>query len=232
MPALRSIVRSVPGLPEGCAHHPTLDDRRDPLAKNNQFVDHYEVLSLSPKADSETIERVFRLLAKRYHPDNSLSGDADKFRDVHLAYEILDDPERRAAYDVKYDEHNSIQWKIFDQSTCVGEREDDKQIFYGILSLLYVARRRDPDSAGLGSVHFEKLLGVPNEHLRFPVWYLKKRGLIEVIDTGELAITVDGVDTINTNALSLPDNRLLAEATLPQGKEPPDDHLEITEAAS
>jgi len=189
------------------------------------------VLGLSPKADSETIERVFRLLAKRYHPDNNLSGDADRFREVQRAYEILDDGEQRAEYDVKYDEYNNTQWKIFDQDTAVGDREDDKQIFYGILSLLYVARRRDPDSAGLGSVHFEKLLGVPQEHLKFPVWYLKKRSLIEVLDTGELAITVDGVDAVNTNALSLPANRLLAESTLPQDQNLPDDHLEITEAA-
>lgn len=201
-----------------------------PLEDKSKFVDHYEVLALSSHADSETIERVFRLLAKRYHPDNNLSGDADKFRDVQRAYEILDDPGLRAEYDVKYDEYHATQWKIFDQNTAVGDREDDKQIFYGILSLLYVARRRDPDSAGLGSVHFEKLLGVPREHLRFPIWYLKQRDLIETLDTGELAITVDGIDTINSNALSLPDNRLLAEETLPADQADSEDLLSAASA--
>jgi curved DNA-binding protein CbpA len=38
--------------------------------------DYYEILQVSPLADSETIERVFRHLAKRYHPDNQESGDA------------------------------------------------------------------------------------------------------------------------------------------------------------
>ncbi|MFQ5529227.1 MAG: J domain-containing protein [Gemmatimonadota bacterium] len=178
----------------------------------SSFVDHYEVLHLSPNADSETIERVFRLLAKRYHPDNGASGDEAKFRDVHTAYEILVDPERRAEYDVEYDEEKSLQWQIFEQGTALDDREDDHRIFHGILSLLYVARRRDPDTGGLGSVHFEKLLGVPREHLRFPIWYLKKRGLIERLDSGEMAITVDGIDRINSRDLTLPENRLLADS--------------------
>jgi len=40
------------------------------------FNDYYEALQLSPNADSETIERVFWMLAKRYHPDNDQTGNA------------------------------------------------------------------------------------------------------------------------------------------------------------
>jgi curved DNA-binding protein len=43
------------------------------------FIDYYEILQLSQRADQETIERVYRLLAKRYHPDNKDTGDAQKF---------------------------------------------------------------------------------------------------------------------------------------------------------
>jgi curved DNA-binding protein CbpA len=43
------------------------------------FNDYYEALQLSPNADLETIERVFRMLAKRYHPDNDQTGNVDKF---------------------------------------------------------------------------------------------------------------------------------------------------------
>ena len=45
-------------------------------------VDHYEVLQVSPRADRETIQRVFRYLAKRYHPDNRDSGDPDRFKQL------------------------------------------------------------------------------------------------------------------------------------------------------
>ena len=39
------------------------------------FQDYYEVLQLSPKADQETIDRVYRMLVKRYHPDNQETGN-------------------------------------------------------------------------------------------------------------------------------------------------------------
>ena len=41
--------------------------------------DHYEALQVSPRADGDTIDRVFRHLAKRLHPDNQESGDAEIF---------------------------------------------------------------------------------------------------------------------------------------------------------
>ena len=182
------------------------------------FVDHYEVLQVSQNADSETIERVYRMLAKRYHPDNSATGDAERFRDVREAFEILLEPGRRAEFDVQYDKDKTLQWQIFDQGVATGGREEDQRIFHGVLSLLYVARRRNPEAGGLGTIHLEKMLGVPREHLEFPIWYLKKRGWIETLDTGERAITVEGIDKINTRELSLPDNRLLEEAPMAEGE--------------
>ena len=130
------------------------------------FVDLYEVLQLSPNANAETVERVYRLLAKRYHPDNQTTGDASTFAQVHEAYEILADPHRRAEYDVHYDENRRLQWKIFDQASATDGREQDRRIFHGILSLLYVARRRDPHAGGLGAVNLERLLGITQQDLR------------------------------------------------------------------
>jgi curved DNA-binding protein CbpA len=165
---------------------------------DREFVDRYEILQLSPNASAETIERVYRLLAKRYHPDNQDTGDADKFSAVLEAYQTLSDPVRRAAYDAAYDEQHGVQWKIFDQGSAGSDREQDRRISHGILSLLYVARRRDPRRGGLGAVHLERLLGCPQEHLEFPLWYLKQRGAIETLDTGQFAITVDGIDQLGT----------------------------------
>ena len=48
-------------------------------------TDHYEILQLSPRADQATIQRVFRLLAKRFHPDNHESGDADRFKQLMMS---------------------------------------------------------------------------------------------------------------------------------------------------
>ena len=40
-----------------------------------EFIDYYEILEISPNANSGTIERMFRYLAQRYHPDNPETGD-------------------------------------------------------------------------------------------------------------------------------------------------------------
>ncbi len=177
------------------------------------FVDHYETLQLSAGADSDTIERVYRLLAKRFHPDNQSSGAPDQFNAVHIAYETLSDPERRATYDVTYDEEKGHQWRIFDQVSAADGPEQDRRIFHGVLSLLYVARRREPEDGGLGAVHLERMLGVPREHLEFPLWYLRQRGWTETLSGGKLAITVDGIDVLGNNELSLPRDRLLTASS-------------------
>jgi DnaJ-class molecular chaperone len=64
-------------------------------------VDYYEVLQISPNADQETIHRVYRIQAQRFHPDNRDQGNADSFRKVADAYQILGDPKKRAAYDAE-----------------------------------------------------------------------------------------------------------------------------------
>lgn len=185
------------------------------------FVDYYETLQLSPNATGETIERVYRLLAKRYHPDNLATGNADRFAEVHEAFSVLTDSVSRAAYDVRYEDQRSVQWKIFDQRSASDGREEDKRLFHGILSLLYVARRRDPRAGGLGAIMLERMLGCPESHLAFPLWYLKQHGWIEIMDNGQLAITITGVDKLASSELTLPKERLLPESTSPrEGTEP------------
>jgi hypothetical protein len=190
------------------------------------FVDHYETLQLSPSADSETVERVYRLLAKRYHPDNPASGHVDRFKEVRAAFETLSDPDARAAYDARYDQRKREQWQIYGQETADDDRHRDKRLFQAILSLLYIARRRDPDDGGLAPAHLERMLGTPQEHLAFPLWYLKKRGFVEVLGSGMLAITVDGVDKLGSGELSLPANRLLTDSASGAGRSGPGGHFE------
>ena len=181
---------------------------------NQPFDDYYEVLQLSQNANADTVERVYRLLAKRYHPDNRESGDVDKFTSLRQAYEVLSDPESRAEYDVKYDDNRSMMWKVFDQGSASDAREADRRIFHGILSLLYIARRRQPEDGGLGVMYLEKMLGCPQQHLDFPLWYLRRRGWVEVLPTGMLAITVDGIDKLSNQELELPADRLIAQTSL------------------
>jgi hypothetical protein len=186
------------------------------------FSDYYEILQLSPNADSETVGRVYRMFAKRYHPDNTEGGNAEKFGVISEAYRVLSDPEKRAAYDVAYEKNRAATLKIFDETNSGSSFASDERIFETILSLLYIARRRVPRRGGMGIIQLEKLLGCPGEHLEFHVWYLREKGWIERLDTGQLSITAAGVDqVIENDKLELPADRLLAERNPDPQNDPP-----------
>src|SRR5687768_1026180 len=75
-------------------------------------TDYYETLQVSPSAEADTIQRVFRLLAQRFHPDNQQTGDANRFREIHDAYRILNDPEARARYDLQHAAVRQERWRF------------------------------------------------------------------------------------------------------------------------
>ena len=65
-----------------------------------EFKDYYATLGVERTATQEQIKRAYRKLARKYHPDVSKEADAEaRFKEVAEAYEALNDPERRAAYD-------------------------------------------------------------------------------------------------------------------------------------
>ncbi|WP_164130126.1 molecular chaperone DnaJ [Sharpea azabuensis] len=62
--------------------------------------DYYEVLGINKNASADEIKRAYRKMAKKYHPDVNKSADAEeKFKEVNEAYEVLSDPDKKAAYD-------------------------------------------------------------------------------------------------------------------------------------
>ena len=70
------------------------------MTEASKFIDYYETLEISPNANSGTIERMFRYLAQRFHPDNKDTGDRTSFDAVMEAYDTLQDPAKRAQYDL------------------------------------------------------------------------------------------------------------------------------------
>jgi DnaJ-class molecular chaperone len=60
-------------------------------------MNHYEVLGVSPTATAEEIKRAYKQLVMDHHPDRG--GDHNTFAAINAAYEVLRDPQKRAAYD-------------------------------------------------------------------------------------------------------------------------------------
>jgi curved DNA-binding protein len=65
-----------------------------------QYKDYYEILGLTRGAGADEVKRAYRKLARKFHPDVSKEKNAEnRFKEVQEAYEVLRDPEKRAAYD-------------------------------------------------------------------------------------------------------------------------------------
>lgn len=62
--------------------------------------DLYELLGVDRDADADTIKKAYRRQARQYHPDvNPDPASQDRFKEISRAYEVLSDPQKRAAYD-------------------------------------------------------------------------------------------------------------------------------------
>jgi curved DNA-binding protein CbpA len=164
----------------------------------SMFTDYYEILEISPNANSETIERIFRHLAIRYHPDNPNTGDRTRFDEIVEAHDTLKDPVKRAQYDIQHKNHSASRWELAEEASNI-KTERDVVVQDKLLSILYVKRRQDMNEPGIGEYEVERQSGCPREHLQFHLWYLKAKGWIAKMEDGMFAITVEGVDHANSN---------------------------------
>ncbi len=176
-----------------------------------EFVDYYELFQLSPNADTETIERIFRHLAKKYHPDNTDSADTERFRKIVEAHKTLVDSETRAGYDAIYQDYWNRKWRLASEAGDGSVYSNDHIARKRLLSLLYVQRRRNTNNPGMGNHEMARLLNSPYELMEFHLWYLRAKGWVERLETGQLAITADGVDQVEQGQLLLTPDRLLEE---------------------
>lgn len=158
------------------------------------FTDYYETLEISPNANTDTIDRVFRYLAQRYHPDNHQTGNHLRFSEIVQAHEVLRHPDQRAQYDLNHKRHSEYSWKLTEEASDREGLEFDTVIQERLLSILYAKRRRNMQNPGIGNLELERLSGCPREHLEFHLWYLKEKGWIGRLENGLLTITVNGVD--------------------------------------
>jgi len=170
----------------------------------DKSIDFYEFLQISPHAETETIYRVYRFLAARFHPDNPETGDKEKFLLLRSAYEVLSDPERRAEYNVKRELHGSEATPLSNSVDFMDDLKGETNRRLAVLAVLYYRRRTNPHSPEVGLPDLERRMGFPRDYLDFTTWYLTKKGYIIKSDKSDFILTADGVDFVETQRSKTP----------------------------
>jgi curved DNA-binding protein CbpA len=191
-----------------------------PLA--GKFQDHYAVLEIEPKADSETIQRAYAKLAQKYHPNNAVTGSAELFEAVNSAYETLSDPELRGIFDkVKGvgQDQGGPKFSGLEFFDALG-REALRRA--AILCVLYDRRLNKPNAPSLSMRHLELIVEATAAELASALWYLKQRGLAASDDKSSLQITVDGMDFLESKR-PVPEDVMtfIKESAIPASQEQP-----------
>jgi len=174
--------------------------RRTLLLPLVDAVDYYEVLQVSQNAEPETLHRVYRIMAARFHPDNPQTGDSERFLLLNEAYEVLADAEKRALYDAARRVGECQPLPAFELKEFVDGIEGEQNRRLGVLCLLYNRRRSDMDHPGLSLLDLERLMSFPREYISFAVWYLRDRGFVQMGDNSDYVLTAAGADHVETNS--------------------------------
>lgn len=196
-------------------------------------VDYYEFLQISPNADHEAIHRVYHFLATRFHPDNPVSGDVEKFTVLKAAYDLLSDPARRAQYDMAREKEVAQFVPLSSSIDFMDQMDGELNRRLALLAVLYYRRRTNPWSPGVPLNEVEKRMGFPRDYLDFTTWYLERKGYIIKADNSDFTLTAAGVDFVETERGQIPALSKLLTATAgptSNGIHGPDPQLENHQA--
>ncbi len=163
-------------------------------------------MQISPNAEQETILRVYKMLAARYHPDNPETGDLNMFMLLNQTKKVLTNPDSRAEYDALWRQHLQQPLDIFSLKEFAKGIDGEANRRMGVLCLLYNRRRTHLDEPGMSVLELESLMACPREHLMFALWYLKEKKYVRQDEHSNFVISGDGVDYVEEH---LPKNKVL-----------------------
>ena len=177
--------------------------------------DYYEFLQISPYAGAETIHRIYRYLASRYHPDNPETGNAEMFHSVRTAYDVLSNPDLRAQYDAAREGTAPGVMPLSNTIDFMDDIEGETNRRLALLAVLYARRRTNPRYPEVSLTEIESSMGFPRDYLDFTTWYLSRKGYITRADNADFTLTVDGVDYVEQQRARFPMlNKLLTSGQL------------------
>lgn len=169
-------------------------------------INYYDLMQINPRAEIETVQRVYRILAARYDPKNPQTGDPERFRMLTEAYEVLSNPVKRSEYDRWLESSQGAPLPIFLGKEFTDGIDAEAKIRVGVLCLLYAKRRANPDFAALSLLDMENLMAFPRERLLFAIWYLRAKRYVVQDDRSSFIISAEGVDFLESQ---LPTNQIL-----------------------
>src|SRR6266542_1439428 len=91
-----------------------------------EIQDYYKILGVERTADAKAIKSAYRRLARKYHPDVAKGKDAERFKEISEANEVLSDPEKRKRYDSL-----GPDWQRYAQAGPSGQPGGGFRVEYG-----------------------------------------------------------------------------------------------------
>jgi DnaJ domain len=179
-------------------------------------IDYYEFLQISPNAQQDTIHRVYRYLAARFHPDNPHSGNIEMFSILAAAYEVLSDPVRRAEYDAACARETPQRHPMSCSIDFMDNLEGETNRRLAVMAVLYSRRRTHPATPEVSLYEIESRMGFPRDYLDFTLWYLQRKGYVSRADNSDFTLTVQGVDFVESQRVNIPVlNKMLTNGSEP-----------------
>ena len=152
--------------------------------------DHHALLRAGVAGDAGSLDRLYRALAFRYHPDNRESGNVEIFLRIREAYRILSPSQA-------YQEELGIA-KPLKTIGLQAELRGLKDKRLAVLGLLCQRRINDYRNAFVSPAELESLTGMSADEVGFILWYLRERGAVTLCENSpDYTISAVGVDILD-----------------------------------
>ncbi len=143
----------------------------DRMDSDQDFVDYYELLQVTPNCSADILAKAYRHFASKYHPDHPQTADRDRFQQITEGFAILRDADKRAEYHRKHRvKANRNFYNFLSQEEVLANEQSailDAETHEKILFFLYKRRREHASDPGVIAYYVRKMLGCSDESFEF-----------------------------------------------------------------
>ena len=130
---------------------------------NAHMIDYYEILEISPNASQEVIREVYKILLHRYNVEHDTEdrSEVQKLDQIHLAYDVLSDPDKRLLYDEEFGKAKKLHNEMIRQHPSLGvivesQVNDDQANSDEVMALCKVKDRNKNRASVLSRLKWNK----------------------------------------------------------------------------